>query len=393
MGAVLVIAAKDLRQRLRDRSAIVLGFLAPLVFATVMSFAFQGTEEFHADLGVVDADEGALAAAFLDTLEGPELAGVVSVTLLDSETSAREQVDAGDVAAAIVVPAGFTAAATDGEPAPLRVLTSVDQALSGQLARAVASSFVAQLNANRLSVASAIAAGVPHERLAELAGAASTEHLPLRADPQSVGAEPLRLINYYGPSMAIFFVLFAIGFAARSFFGEVRDGTLQRMSAAPIRPAEILAGKALSVFVYALASLGTVAVVTSVVFGADWGHPLVAVMLCLAMAMAVVALTALVISVARTERQADTFSSVVVFALALLGGNFVFVAAAPDLLRTLALGTPNGWMLRALTDLATTGGGFTHDLALAALPLAAMLGFSVVVGSIAVAMSRRVVSR
>jgi hypothetical protein len=50
-------------------------------------------------------------------------------------------------------------------------------------------------------------------------------------------------------------------------------------------------------------------------------------------------------------------------------------------------------MLRALTDLATTGGGFTHDLALAALPLAAMLGFSVVVGSIAVAMSRRMVSR
>jgi ABC-2 type transport system permease protein len=161
----------------------------------------------------------------------------------------------------------------------------------------------------------------------------------------------------------------------------------------PIRPAEILAGKALSVFVYGLASLATVAVVTSVVFGADWGHPLVAALLCLAMALAVVALTALVISVARTERQADTLSSVVVFALALLGGNFVFVSAAPDLLRTLALGTPNGWMLRALTDLATTGGGFAHDLALAALPLAAMLGFSVVVGSIAAAMSRRVVSR
>jgi hypothetical protein len=50
-------------------------------------------------------------------------------------------------------------------------------------------------------------------------------------------------------------------------------------------------------------------------------------------------------------------------------------------------------MLRALTDLATTGGGLAHDLALAAMPLAAMLGFSVVVGSIAAALSRRVVSR
>jgi len=33
MSAVLAIALKDLRQRLRDRSALVLGFVAPLAVA------------------------------------------------------------------------------------------------------------------------------------------------------------------------------------------------------------------------------------------------------------------------------------------------------------------------------------------------------------------------
>jgi ABC-type Na+ efflux pump permease subunit len=33
MRAVLAIARKDLRQRLRDRSAIVLGLIAPVVVA------------------------------------------------------------------------------------------------------------------------------------------------------------------------------------------------------------------------------------------------------------------------------------------------------------------------------------------------------------------------
>lgn len=33
MGPVIAIALKDLRQRLRDRSALVLGFLAPLLVA------------------------------------------------------------------------------------------------------------------------------------------------------------------------------------------------------------------------------------------------------------------------------------------------------------------------------------------------------------------------
>ena len=40
-GAV-VIAAKDLRQRFRDRSAIVLGFVAPLLMVALMNAAFSG---------------------------------------------------------------------------------------------------------------------------------------------------------------------------------------------------------------------------------------------------------------------------------------------------------------------------------------------------------------
>ena len=39
---VLVIARKDLRQRLRDRSAIVLGLVAPLGIAALMSSRSKG---------------------------------------------------------------------------------------------------------------------------------------------------------------------------------------------------------------------------------------------------------------------------------------------------------------------------------------------------------------
>ena len=35
MPAALIIAGKDLRQRLRDRSAIVLGLIAPLLIAAL----------------------------------------------------------------------------------------------------------------------------------------------------------------------------------------------------------------------------------------------------------------------------------------------------------------------------------------------------------------------
>ena len=71
---VLVIARKDLRQRLRDRSAIVLGLVAPLGIAALMSFAFKGTETFHFTLGVVDADHGPVASSVdADPARSPSL--------------------------------------------------------------------------------------------------------------------------------------------------------------------------------------------------------------------------------------------------------------------------------------------------------------------------------
>ena len=49
-----------------------------------------------------------------------------------------------------------------------------------------------------------------------------------------------------------------------------------------------------------MASLGTVAVVTSLAFDAHWGPPLVVLVLILTLALTMVALTALVITLART---------------------------------------------------------------------------------------------
>ena len=136
-----------------------------------------------------------------------------------------------------------------------------------------------------------------------------------------------------------------------------------------------------------MASLGTVAVVTSLAFGADWGPPLVVLALIVALSLTMVALTALVITLAGTERQADGFASILTFGLVLLGGNFVFIGGAPPLIRTLALLTPNRWALRAFTDLA---GGAAW--AAAVVPLMAILAFALSAGAVAFSLRRRVAS-
>ncbi len=381
MRVILLIALKDLRQRLRDRSAVVLGFAAPLAIATLMSFAFAGSSDLHVDLAVVDGDRGPLSSAYLDLVGGDELSDLLTVTVMATNAEARRAVTEGEVDAAVSIPPGFSQVLQGASPAEVAVLTSVDARLAGQIARAVTDSFTAQVNADRLSVRAALAAGAPVDDLPSLSAAVAGERIPTTVEPRPAGTKELTAISYYGPAMGIFFVLFAISFGAKSFFEERGSGTLDRVAAAPVRPGSVLMGKSLSTFVYALASLATMAVVTSAVFGADWGPAWAAAALVLAIALVVVGLTALVTAAARTDRQADGLSSVVVFALVLLGGNFVYVWASTPALQTLALLTPNGWVLRAFTDMAA-GGDVTAAVVPAVLVCLAFAGASATLATV-----------
>ncbi|MFC8348440.1 ABC transporter permease [Streptomyces sp. NPDC057280] len=378
MGVVLAIAAKDLRQRLRDRSAWVIVFLAPVLISALMALAFNNNSEFRADIGVVDLDHGPAATGLTQVLKSPELEGTVHVRSYDDESAARRAVDAGSVHAAIVVPKGFTQALHGGTTAPVKVLDSVDFGLQAQLARAVTESYVAQVNADRLSVATAVAAGAPQRDVPELAAKAALLRLPEEVRAEGLPDDALKVISYFGPSMGMFFVLFTVGFGARGYFIEQQQGTLDRIAAAPVGRGALLLGKSVSTFVYSLAGLATVTLVSWLAFGASWADPLGVAALSVAMAVCVVCLTALVVALVRTEQQAQGLASILVFALVLLGGNFVFASGTTPLIRRLALFTPNGWALRGFTDLGTGVRGW----AAVGAPLLGIAAFSAAVAAV-----------
>ncbi|WP_436498335.1 ABC transporter permease [Actinokineospora sp. HUAS TT18] len=385
---VLTIAAKDLRQRLRDKSAIVMGFLAPVAIAWVMSAAFGGLGGIHLDAAVVDQDGGDIAAAFTGMLASDELADLVTIKPASGADDARSKLDSGEVDAVFVLPPGFSAAARGSGAVPVTVLGSVDQPVARQVAAAVAEAFAARFNAVRLSVATALTSGADPATVTDLAAAAASREPPEWLTDTPTGTRPLSAISYFGPGMGIFFAMFAIGFTARGFHTERAAGTLDRMLAAPVRPASVLAGKSVAAFAYATASLTTMAVVTTVAFGAYWGPPWAAAALIVAMAVAMAALAALVIALSRTERQAEGLAAMLTFGLVLLGGNFVFVSAAPAALRGLALFTPNGWALRGFTDLATGA-----PASAVAVPVAVIAAFAAGTALIATAAARRIGGR
>jgi len=387
MRAALVIARKDLRQRFRDRSAIVIGVFAPVLIAALMSLAFHGAENFGFTMGIVNNDRGPVAAGLVKSLAAPDVRKVVTPSEIPSVAAAQAEIRAGKIGAALVIPSGFSADVLAGRPASLTTMNSNNDAIAGDVTTSIASSFVAQVNADRLSLATALAAGAPAGEIGRLVQAVVKLKIPVQAVQRPIGARELKVISYYSPGMAMFFLFFTITYVARSFFVDRSQGMVERIRAAPVRPVEILMGKALSVFVYGGLSLLTVGVVTSAAFGANWGPTLPAIVLGAVLVVAVVCLTAFVIGVSKTQRQAEGISSIVVFGLSILGGNFFFTSQAPSAMKRLALLTPNGWALRGFTDLATIGGGF----ATIAEPVLGIVVFSAIVGAVGVILAPRAV--
>jgi ABC-2 type transport system permease protein len=345
MRAAVVIASKDLRQRFRDRSAIVIGVVAPVVIAALMSLAFHGVENFGFTLGVVNSDRGPVASGLVKSLRAPGVRTVVTPREIPSVAAARAEIRANKIDAALVISAGFSADVLANKPVSFTTMRSGNNAIAGDVTSSIASSFVAQVNADRLSLVTVLAAGAPASDTGRLAQAVAKLKIPVQAVQRPIRAHELKVISYYSPGMAIFFLFFAIGYAARSFFVDRSQGMVERMRAAPVRPTEILAGKALSVLVYGGLSLLIVGVVTSAAFGANWGPVVPAIVLGAVLVLAVVCLTGFVIGVSKTQRQAEGISSIIVFGLSILGGNFFFISQAPSAMKRLALLTPNGWAL------------------------------------------------
>ena len=132
------IAAKDLRRRLRDRTALLVAVVLPFGLAWVFSLTLGDIETagLDANYAVVDADAGGhLASDFRGVLQDLDF-----VTLHDVEDVAHAETLAedGDIDAAFVFPAGFTQQVQAGRGGEIRVIGSPDSSIGSLVAVSLA---------------------------------------------------------------------------------------------------------------------------------------------------------------------------------------------------------------------------------------------------------------
>lgn len=346
------IAEKDLRQRIRDRTALLVGVLLPFALASILALTLGGAAEgdLDLDIGLVDLDGGTVADRFEQTLRA---ADVGTVHLLRDRDVAERRAEEGALDAAFVLPVRLSARSISGDGGSIEVIGSPDSDLGPVVATSIARSFAARLDG--IAIAVATASETPEDGPA-IADAAARLQPAASLDIGVTADEGVTPSTFTAIGMAVFFLFFTVEFGIRSVIEEREQGTLARLLAAPIRPASVLIGKGLASFVVGVLSTGLLVVATTVLLDASWG-PLIGVALLVGAGVGTaVAVTSFVATFATTSTQAGNYASVVAVVGGLLGGTFFPISQAPGLLASARFLSPQGWLMEGFTELSTGGG-------------------------------------
>lgn len=160
---------------------------------------------------------------------------------------------------------------------------------------------------------------------------------------------------------------------------ERRIGSLERLLLAPVCLPALLAGKLLGGMAFGLTVTLVVLVIALAVFGAGGTNWLLLFLALLLSATAFSALGAYVSVAVKEVFEAQTLANFIRFPMMFLGGVFVPLAAMPGWLQILARFLPLTYSVEALRA-ALSGGSW----AAAALDLAALAGFSILLFLLAV---------
>ena len=363
----LAVTVRIIRQFRHDRRTLGLVFVAPILILSLLYFLMRGGTVRPA-MDVVNLDEGPLGGAVASQLAAGGHLDVSSTSL----ARAQGDLDRGQVAAYLVVPATFSTDAAAGTIAPQLHLEGTQPGLTQPVMLA--------LNQAIATSSSALAprSGPRPPRL-------SVETTYLH------GGRGLDSLDYFGAGfvgMVVFFLVFVITIV--SFLRERSQGTLERLMASPISRAELVLG-----YMSGFALLGILQAVEVVLFTLyvlrvhNEGNVVLILVMTLLMTIVAVNLGILLSMFARTEFQAVQFIPIALVPQIFLSGIIFPISTEPHWLQYLSTVLPLTYAVGGLRDIMLKGADLTSGSLQLDLVVVAGFAAAMVVGS-AASLRRRV---
>lgn len=376
-GKVLSIGGWNLRRLFRDRQGLFFVLMFPMLLVLVLGVVFGGG--FEPALGVTTPAGDPLAAEIVAALESND---EIEVHRYDSAEDLRDAVEHGRMEAGAVLPADYGDRLRDGDEVTVAFLagpTGVGRQLQPIVSAAVGEQAI-RLQAARFATDhgadydTALAQATElHGTMPEVTVRASTVGENLY-DDEDFGTFGM------GASTQIVLFMFVVGMAGSVGLIQTRQlGVGRRMLSTPTPTWAVVAGEGLGRFSQVMFQGIYILFGTLVLFGVDWGDPLLALLVLFAFGLVATGAAMLAGAVFRNDAQAGSVGVFIGLGLAALGGSMVPLDVFPPTMRTVAHLTPHGWANDALAELIATDAGLVDVLP----EVAALLGMAVAILAVA----------
>ena len=296
-----------------------------------------------------------------------------------------------DLAAVVVIPAGYGAAMQNGAPLTLEMTAdpasnagmSVQNELQGTAQRLSNASRAAQLSVEVLEEQQPFAGSSAREQAFAQAledAIAAWQKLPvtlaIRSSAPPVAESEAQLSNSYAQSspgmMAQFAIAGLIG-AAEVIVRERKTRALQRLLTTSISRASILAGHYLAMFIMIFAQFAFLIAFGQIFLGLNYANDwLATLMMALSMAAAAAGMGLLIGVMAKTEEQVIMYTLIPMFILSGLGGAWVPLEVMRETVQKVAHVSPVAWMMDGFQNILVRG----LDWRAALLPAGALMAFA-----------------
>ncbi len=413
---LFVMVMKEMRVILRDKEALLILFALPVMFVTIMSLAQQ--DAFKEKGGVVlpvtviNKDGGKIGQGIIDALAERKGFKVAVADPAADETKIKEDVAAGRLKFAIIIPAGTAEKVEAGAQAQLGLAPSTeairieffsDPSMQGTIRKIAISSVNRILQGIETKALLERAA-----RMGEQRGAMPDSPKPADApkqgrlfveidDDNSAGNAPFPTsVQQNMPAWTLFAMFFLVIPLSATFVREAQQGSLIRLKSMPVPTWIFVAGKMVPYFIinqiqFVLMMLTGMYLLP--VFGSevlDIGHSWAGIALLAASAsVAAIGYGLLIATFCKTGEQATTFGGTSVIILAAIGGIMVPKFVMPAYLQKVTEISPMSWGLEGFLEIFVRNGTI-HE----ALPHSMrLLGFASICIGIAIFRLYQILSR
>lgn len=382
MRTILDIALNDLRIFFSNLSNLIWLVGIPVGMTIVLGVAIPSNDgPSLVPVDIIDHDQGQASALFIRSLRqaNPNLLLCPMDNTADDPCDLNEaesldlarsliRVEETDTLALIEIPDDFTARVSNLEPVTIRFVAVEDLTAPQFIQQAVDSALTQTNGALTASlIGSRLAAKVEPDAIDDVELAQS-----LRDRAAEIWAKDLIAVKYqltqssssgsvggFGqsiPGIGSMFVLFAVLGGMALMIEDKRQWTMQRLASMPVTRSQLLGGKILGRFTLGMLQyliIFAIGVVVGQSFGRD---PLALILIMLAFALCVTALSFALGSFVKDETQAAGLTNLLGISLAALGGAWWSLEVVPELMRTVGHISPVAWAMDGYTSLIFENG-------------------------------------